>query len=196
MKPQIFAFCAAATAVLFNGCAGQGNAYSPVAQAAVPSISAPSAASVAQGAVPSISTPSAASVAQAVSAGLPTVDMAAVKALLSPDEIAQTVEFPETGTKTLSGRIEGYKTASFAVPVRKGQKLDVTMETKSSSAYFNIQDVKDTSGAAVFAGETEGTNTAMIRAQADTTYVIRPYLVRAVARRGEKADYTFKIERQ
>jgi len=127
---------------------------------------------------------------------MPQVDMAAAQRILSPDETLQTLDFPESGTKTLSGRIEGYKSVAYALPIRKGQRLEVTMETKSTSAYFNIIDAKDTSGAALFAGELSGTNTALIRATEDATYVLRPYLNRAFARRGESANYTFKIERQ
>jgi len=142
---------------------------------------------------PAATQPSAASVA---SSALPAVDTAAAQRLLSPDETLQTLDFPASGTKTLSGRIEGYKSVAYALPVRKGQRLDVTMESPSTSAYFNIQDARDTTGAAIFAGETAGTNTALIRVQEDATYVLRPYLVRAVARRGSSAEYTFKIERQ
>jgi hypothetical protein len=127
---------------------------------------------------------------------LPAIDTAAAQGILSADEQLQTLDFPASGTKTVSGRIEGYKTTVFALPVTKGQRLEVEMDTPSSSAYFNIYDAKDHSGAALFAGEREGTNTALIRVAEDATYVIRPYLVRAVARRGSNAKYTFKIERQ
>jgi hypothetical protein len=104
-----------------------------------------------------------------LTSGMPLVDTAAAQRLLSPDETLQTLGFPESGTKTLSGRIEGYKSVSYELPIRKGQRLEVTMDTKSTSAYFNIQDVKDASGAALFAGELSGTTTALIRATADTT---------------------------
>jgi hypothetical protein len=130
------------------------------------------------------------------SLGLPAVNTAAAQRLLSPDETLQTLDFPASGTQTLSGRIEGYKSAAYALPIRKGQRLDVTMATPSTSAYFNIVDARDASGVALFAGETAGTNTAMLRATEDATYVLRPYLMRAVARRGSSADYTFRIERQ
>lgn len=130
------------------------------------------------------------------SEGLPPVDAAGAKRLLSPDETLQTLDFPASGTKTVSGSIEGYKHTSFALPVKKGQRLEVEMDTKSTSAYFNIMDASDSSGAALFAGEIEGTSTALIRVPEDATYVIRPYLVRAVARRGSTAKYTFKIERE
>jgi hypothetical protein len=127
---------------------------------------------------------------------LPAIDTAAAQGILSPDEQLQTLDFPASGTKTVSGRIEGYKTTAFALPVSKGQRLEVEMDTPSSSAYFNVYDAQDHSGAALFAGEREGTSTALIRVAEDATYVIRPYLVRAVARRGSSAKYTFKIERQ
>ena len=141
-------------------------------------------------------TPSTTSRSLPASGGLPAVDTAAAQRLLSADETLQTLDFPASGTKTLSGRIVGYKSVAYALPVRQGQRLEVTMESPSSSAYFNIQDARDTSGAALFAGEAAGTNTALIRASEDATYVIRPYLNRAVARRGESANYTLKIERQ
>jgi hypothetical protein len=143
-----------------------------------------------------VATANAPAVSSTATAGLPIVDTAAAQRALSPDETLQTLDFPESGTKTLSGRIDGYKSVSYALPIRKGQRLEVTMDTKSTSAYFNIQDVKDSSGAALFAGEASGTNTALIRATTDTTYLLRPYLNRAYARRGSSADYTFKIERQ
>lgn len=130
------------------------------------------------------------------SGGLPAVDTRAAEKVLSPDETLQTLSFPASGTKTLSGTIQGYKTTAYALPVSKGQRLEVEMDTKSTSAYFNIVDASDSSGAALFAGEREGTNTALIRVSEDATYVIRPFLVRAVARRGKSANYTFKIERQ
>jgi hypothetical protein len=131
----------------------------------------------------------------ASSTGLPRVDTAAAQRLLSPDEALQTVDFPVSGSKTLTGHINGYHSDAYAIPVRAGQTLKVNFQTASTSAYFNIHDAKDSSGAAVFAGEREG-QSATLRVTADGTYVLRPYLVRAVARRGSQADYTFTIERQ
>lgn len=126
---------------------------------------------------------------------LPPVNTAAAQALLSPDQTLQTVNFAETGTTTVSGKIVGYKSVAYAVPARAGQTLTVTMATASTSAYFNVRDVRDQSGAAVHIGETGGPR-AMISVPADTTYLIDPFLVRAVARRGSTADYTLTITRQ
>ena len=129
-------------------------------------------------------------------AGMPVTDLAAAQRLLSPDETLQPLNFPESGTTTVSGRIVGRQSVAYALPIRKDQRLEVTMETPSTSAYFNIQDVQDQSGAALFAGEMNDTRTALIRATSDTTYVLRPYLNRAVAREGNSANYLLKIERQ
>lgn len=144
-----------------------------------------------------INTPSAATGAgtSAMTGGLPSIDTGAAQRLLSPDETLQTLNLPATGGQTVSGRVEGYRSVAYAIPLRAGQTLDVTMDTPSDSAYFNIQDAKDPSGAAVFAGEASNARYGSVRASTDTTYVIRPYLNRAVARRGSQANYTLKIER-
>jgi hypothetical protein len=127
--------------------------------------------------------------------GLPMVDTAAAQALLSADQTLQTVSFPDTGSTTVSGRIVGYKSVAYAVPAKAGQTLTVTMTTASSSASFNVRDVRDQSGAAVHRGEVDGPK-AVVSVPADTTYLIDPFLERAVARRGSSADYTLTIGRQ
>ncbi|MFO1156576.1 MAG: hypothetical protein U1E43_07350 [Rhodospirillales bacterium] len=140
-------------------------------------------------------TDAATAAAKAAITGLPAVNTAAAQALLSPDQTLQTVDFPETGTTTVAGRIEGNKSVAYAVPARAGQKLTVTMTTSSTSAYFNIKDVRDQSGAAVHRGDVDGPN-ATISVPADTTYLIDPYLVRAAASRDSTADYTLTISRK
>ena len=54
---------------------------------------------------------------------LPTVNSAAATQLLSPEETLQTVSFPVVGSTSVAGRVEGYKTVSYAVPVAAGQVL-------------------------------------------------------------------------
>ncbi|MBK8211365.1 MAG: hypothetical protein IPK78_16880 [Rhodospirillales bacterium] len=149
------------------------------------------------GTTPAVAAPST-PVAQAPAVlpkGLPTVNTSAAQALLSSDQVLQTVDFPESGSKTVSGRIEGYKSTAYAVPAKAGQTLTVAMTTSSTSAYFNVRDVRDQSGAAIHRGEIDGPK-ATISVPADTTYLIDPFLVRAVARRGSTADYTLTITRQ
>lgn len=126
---------------------------------------------------------------------LPAADAAAAQRLLSPDETLQTLTFPPSGSTTASGRIMGYASPAYAVPVAAGQTLVVIMESPSDNAYFNVHDAADSSGAAVFRGEVEG-RTARISAPADMTYVIRPFQPQAMARRNETASYSFTIERR
>lgn len=129
-----------------------------------------------------------------VTPALPAIDTAAAQRLLSVDQTLQTLDLGKAGSQIVTGRIVGHKSASYALLVRAGQRLDVTMDTPSDAAYFNVQDVRDQSGAAVFAGEMSSAHYGSVRATSDTTYLIRPYLNRGVARRGTSADYTLKIE--
>lgn len=154
------------------------------------------------GAATSLPTPSAPTTAPAavpaqasVAKALPTVDTAAAQSLLSQDQTLQAVNFAEAGSTTVSGTIQGYKSVAYAVPAKAGQTLTVKMTTTSTSAYFNVRDVRDQSGAAVHRGEIDGSE-AIISVPADTTYLIDPYLVRAVARRGSTATYTLTITRK
>ncbi len=133
--------------------------------------------------------------AAAATKELPTIDTAAAEALLSPDQTLQIVNFASTGSTTVSGKIVGYKSTVYAVQAIAGQTLTVTMTTPSDSAYFNVKDVRDQSGAAVHRGDVDGAK-ATVSVPASTTYLIDPFLVRAVARRGSSADYTLTISRQ
>lgn len=153
------------------------------------------------GAATSVQTASAPTTAPAVPAqasgakALPTVDTAAAQSLLSQDQTLQAVSFADSGSTTVSGTIQGSKSVAYAVPAKAGQTLTVKMTTTSTSAYFNVRDVRDQSGAAVHRGEIDGSE-AIIYVPADTTYLIDPYLVRAVARRGSTASYTLTITRK
>jgi hypothetical protein len=125
---------------------------------------------------------------------LPAADAAAAQRLISPDETLQTLSFPAVGSTTVSGNIDGYKTRVYLVPIAKGQTLTVTLQSPSSNAYFNIHDAADSSGLAVFNGNS-GERTARLTAPADMTYVIRPFQPRASARRNEQAPYSFMVSR-
>jgi hypothetical protein len=126
---------------------------------------------------------------------LPQPDVAAAERLISPDETLQTLTFPAEGSTSVNGRVVGYKTVSYAVPVAQGQRLEVELRSDSSNAYFNIHDAADSSGAAVFNGNT-GARVARLTAPRDMTFVIRPFQPRASARRGESFEYTFLIDRR
>ena len=113
---------------------------------------------------------------------------------LSPDETRVKVQLPETGVKVLKGKIRGHQSSVFALAVRQGQSLKVTFESQSNSAFFNVVDESDPSGAALFVGQNAPTRSITIPVQSDGTYLLQPYLVRSVARRGRQVDYVFRVE--
>lgn len=116
------------------------------------------------------------------------------KRALSPDETRVEVLLPETGVKVLKGKIRGHQASVFALAVRQGQSLKVTFESQSNSAFFNVVDESDPSGAALFVGQNSPTRSITISVHSDGTYLLQPYLVRSVARRGRQVDYVLKVE--
>ncbi|MGH6949829.1 MAG: hypothetical protein ACREH4_03095 [Vitreimonas sp.] len=121
---------------------------------------------------------------------LPAIDAARIQASLGADDTLETATFERTGSTTLSGRVEGYKAAVWAVPVAAGQTLSVDFQTTSTNLYMNVQDAADTSGAALHRGAS-----ATFTATRDTVYLIRPFQPRASARRNESGAYTIVVSR-
>ena len=113
---------------------------------------------------------------------------------LSPDETRVNVGLGVGEKKRLTGQLKGYKAPVYAITVHQGERLRVSFQSKSQSAYFNIIDEADPSGAAVFIGQINASRETDITAAADGVYLLQPYLVRAVARRGKSASYVFDIE--
>lgn len=118
----------------------------------------------------------------------------AAQALLTPDEALTMLEVGVGATKVISkGYINGYNSDCYGVDVPKGSTLHVEMTTTSTSAYFNVIDVSDTSGAALHRGEVDGFISS-IDVNIDGTYLIRPFLVKPAAKNGDKAEYSLKIK--
>ena len=118
-----------------------------------------------------------------------------IKRSLSQDETLRRIAVPANGSISIKGTIEGYKHEVYAISIGVGETLTVRFDTRSTSAYFNVIDASDASGAAIHRGEVDG-KSALVKAARPMTYLIQPYLVRAVARRGARAGYTFSIARQ
>jgi hypothetical protein len=86
---------------------------------------------------------------------------------LSPDETLQRLPVQTGVATTVNGKINGYKTNVYAVTIGAGQSLNVRFDTRSTSAYFNVIDSADGSGAAVHRGEVAG-NVATVTATRPT----------------------------
>lgn len=132
--------------------------------------------------------------AEAASIAMPNSREDHPKRALSPDETRVEVQLPKTGVKVLKGKIRGYKATVFALRVRQGQDLKVSFESRSDSAFFNIVDESDSSGAALFVGQNTTAKSIEMPIAADGTYLLQPYLVRSVARRGKQVDFLMKID--
>ncbi|MEN9681003.1 MAG: hypothetical protein RLZZ627_896 [Pseudomonadota bacterium] len=125
---------------------------------------------------------------------LPNIRKERPKRVLSPEESRVEVQLPETGIKVLKGKIRGYQATVFALRVRQGQRLKVNFESQSSSAFFNVVDEADSSGTALFVGQSTTSRSIIIPVLSDGTYLLQPYLVRSVARRGRQVNYVLTID--
>ncbi|WP_110687579.1 SH3 domain-containing protein [Salinicola aestuarinus] len=111
--------------------------------------------------------------------------------LLTSRAEAQVVRALDVTSHTLiHEQLSGRETDHFRLKGREGQTLSVDLEADNGGAYFNIwPEAADT---ALFAGMQEG-NVADVHLPADGDYRIDVFLVRAAARRDEKARYSLAV---
>lgn len=126
---------------------------------------------------------------------LPVVDVAALQAGLPPEDKLEALTFAAIGATSASGAITGYKAPVYAVPVAAGQTLTVTFKPSNTSQYMNVVDAADTTGAAVHRGEVDGPDASLTPSK-DTVYLLKPFLVRAAARRGESGTFEITLTRK
>lgn len=126
-------------------------------------------------------------------AALPAVDMAAAKARVTPETTVEAVPLSGDGETTVTGEVRGYEAPAYVIPLAAGQTLKVRFKPDNTNLYMNVFDVADP-GVAAHRGDVDGEE-AVIQAQADGTYMIQPYQVRATARRGESGSYSIVISR-
>ena len=91
---------------------------------------------------------------------------------------------------TLKGALKGDAIHDYVLGAKAGQTMQVTLETSSTSAYFNV--LPPGSEAAIFIGSTSG-NEWSGTLPADGDYRVRVYLMRSAARRHETATYTLSV---
>ena len=106
------------------------------------------------------------------------------------DDMARNLRFsPGSSGAVVSGRIQGYDTATYLLSVRGGQRLLVAMSASNPQNYFNIiapmgnQIHNSSMGDDNFSGVVRQTG----------TYRIQVYLMRAAARRGEESRYKLSV---
>jgi hypothetical protein len=90
----------------------------------------------------------------------------------------------------IKGQIKGDATVDYVVRAAAGQTLSVKLQETNPQNYFNVMP-PDSKGSAMFVGDTGEDYSGVLPADGD--YVVRVYLMRAAARRGESSNYTVTI---
>lgn len=98
---------------------------------------------------------------------------------------------PGASSATIEGVVAGRETVDYLLGARAGQTMTVTLVTDHPAAYFNVIP-PDAENEAVFVGSTGGPRFEGLL-DLDGDWKVRVYLVRAAARRGERAAYTLTV---
>jgi hypothetical protein len=94
-------------------------------------------------------------------------------------------------TRTFSDAIGGFEAVSYAMHLRSGQTLDISLATNNLSNCFDVY----TSGAEkpFFVGGDSGSS-HRFRATASGEYIIKVYLLRLAARDNQSAHYSLGLK--
>lgn len=110
---------------------------------------------------------------------------------LAQDPRVVRLGIEEIGTfRVIEDVIMGHEMVDYVVRADRSEIISVDLQASNPSAYFNV--LSTDTAEAIFVGSTEG-NVADIPAPVAGDYVIRVYLMRNAARRGETADFTLGV---
>lgn len=107
------------------------------------------------------------------------------------DRIERISFAPGRSSRTVRDTISGYETIDYFVSVRAGQRLAATLRTDNTSSYLNIKERG--SSEALFNGSIAG-NLGDVIVPSSGDYIVQVYLMRNAARRGERANFSLKVE--
>jgi hypothetical protein len=103
----------------------------------------------------------------------------------------EPVQFAKGATSAvLQGKLTGDSTVDYVVRAGAGQRIDVQLKKSHPQNYFNVLPPGST-GSAMFVGDTGEDYSGLLPADGD--YIVRVYLMRPAARRGESSTYTLTI---
>ena len=104
----------------------------------------------------------------------------------------EKVQFPKgASSAVIKGQIKGDATVDYVVRAAAGQTLSVKLQKSNAQNYFNVMPPGST-GSAMFVGDSGANYSGMLPTDGD--YVVRVYLMRPAARRGESSNYTLTID--
>jgi hypothetical protein len=103
----------------------------------------------------------------------------------------EAVQFAKgASSAVVNGQLEGDATVDYVVRAAAGQTLTVRLRTSNAQNFFNVLPPGST-GSAMFVGVADDDYSGMLPADGD--YVVRVYLMRPAARRGESSHYTLAV---
>jgi hypothetical protein len=103
----------------------------------------------------------------------------------------EKVQFAKgASSAVIKGRLEGDAMVDYVVRAAAGQTLSVKLQRTNAQNYFNVMPPGST-GSAMFVGDSGENYTGMLPADGD--YIVRVYLMRPAARRGEISNYTLTV---
>jgi hypothetical protein len=103
----------------------------------------------------------------------------------------ETVRFAKgASSAAIKGQLTGDATVDYVVRAAAGQALSVKLQETNPQNYFNVMPPAS-QGSAMFVGDTGEDYSGVLPADGD--YVVRVYLMRPAARRGESSNYTLTV---
>jgi hypothetical protein len=103
----------------------------------------------------------------------------------------EPVQFANGATSAVvQGQIKGDVTIDYVVRAAAGQTIDVRLKKSNPQNYFNVLP-PGSAGGAMFVGDTGEGYSGLLPADGD--YIVRVYLMRPAARRGESSNYALTI---
>ncbi len=104
---------------------------------------------------------------------------------------SEKVQFAKgASSAVIKGQLKGDATVDYTVRAAAGQTLAVKLQKTNAQNYFNVMPPGST-GSAMFVGDAGGDYSGVLPADGD--YVVRVYLMRPAARRGESSNYTLTV---
>jgi hypothetical protein len=114
-----------------------------------------------------------------------------VDAAAAPGARQEPVQFARgTTSATLKGQLIGDQMVDYVVRAAAGQTLSVKLTKSNPQNYFNVMPPGST-GSAMYVGDTGEDYSGVL--PTDGSYLVRVYLMRPAARRGERSNYTATI---
>jgi hypothetical protein len=111
---------------------------------------------------------------------------------LDPGEKIEKLQFPAV-TMQLKGWTKFGNSYVYTLPVRAGQHVKISFETKSKYAFLAIFDLSKPDDEAFFGTDEDGTSYETT-VKENATWLLRPYYSKVSPRRGLGAPYSILIE--